>query len=78
MVMEDKLLHLEKVLYPICVTESGIVMEDKFLQPAKAPFPICVTEFGIKKCEVFLLKNEIRVFLPLVYKACSSASKAEL
>ena len=39
--------QLEKVLFPIDVTELGIVTEVKLKQPEKAPFPIDVTELGI-------------------------------
>ena len=44
MVMEVKLLQLEKHLSPKLVTELGMVMEVKPEQPLKQPCPKLVTE----------------------------------
>ncbi len=37
----------KKDLFPIVLTDEGIVMEVRFMQPAKADFPIDVTVEGI-------------------------------
>ena len=39
--------QLEKALFPILVTELGIVIDVKPLQAKKAQLPILVTELGI-------------------------------
>lgn len=36
-----------KALFPMLVTDSGILMEAKLVQPLKAPPPMIFTEFGI-------------------------------
>ena len=45
MVMEVKLLQLEKQLSPKLVTELGMVMEVKLLQSSKQLHPKLVTEY---------------------------------
>ena len=40
--------QFKKAIFPILVTELGIVTEVRPLRPQKAPYPILVTELGIE------------------------------
>lgn len=45
-ITDSRLSHLWNVIYPMRVTESGIVIALKFLHPTKTSFSMVVKPFG--------------------------------
>ena len=63
--IDVKLEQLLKALFPILVTEFGIVIDFKLSHPRKALVPILLTEFGKHICPLVSTKSQARFELKL-------------